>query len=255
MLVFVNKVIKQRIFPYNPPWDYMEFLRFKPTIKRIHVPKEIWWYIKEYIFGNKYWRRRLIPSLKRITEWAGEYCHSSYITVRVINFTFDDEKILSRVNCRNIYRQCHLKEVEKEARPNDLPRGLEVDEYQYSIFSIAQWDRMFFMGGFIQGEEMGNTYGVRRNDAPVWVKKGPRPSCICPLFDGYLVHHRLIFDIEKLGGLIVPEDSERRWLSPGFNIYNLNTATYTKFVEQPWNESAHQHYFDDLDYAEWQCDF
>jgi len=199
---------QQRIFPYNPPWDYMEFLRFKPTIKRIHgalnqvnyfyiLPKEIWWYIKEYIFGNEYWRRRLIPSLKRITEWAGEYCHSSYITVRVINFTFDDEKILSRVNCRNIYRQCHLKEVEKEARPKDLPRGLEVDEYQYSIFSIAQWDSMFFMGGFIQGEEMGNTYGVRRNDAPAWVKKGPRPRCVCPLFDGFWMHHRLIFDIEK----------------------------------------------------------
>ena len=79
----------------------MEFLRFKPTIKRIHVPKEIWWYIKEYIFGSEYWKRRLIPSLKSITEWTGEYCHSSYITVRVINFTFDDEKILTRVNCRN----------------------------------------------------------------------------------------------------------------------------------------------------------
>ena len=200
--------------------------------------------------GSEYWRRRLIPSLKRITEWAGEYCHSSYIAVRVVDFTFDNEKILTRINCRNIYRQCHLKEVEKEARPKDLPRGLEVDEYQYSICSIPQWDRMFRMGGFIQAEEMGNTYGVRRNDAPAWVKKGPRPRCVCPLFDGYLVHHRLIFDIEKLGGLIVPEDPERSWLSPGFNIYNLNGATYSKFSEQPWNESAHQPYFDDLDRAE-----
>ena len=111
------------------------------------------------------------------------------------------------------------------------------------------------MGGFIQAEEMGNTYGVRRNDAPAWVKKGPRPRCVCPLFDGYLVHHRLIFDIEKLGGLIVPEDLERSWLSPGFNIYNLNTATYTQFSDQPWNESAHRPYFDDLDHAEWACDF
>ncbi len=243
-----------------------------PTTKRIYIIKEIWWHIKEYIFGRFFnEKRRLTPSLKSITEWAGEYCHSSYITVRVVDFTFDNEKILTRINCRNIYRQCHLKEVEKEARPKDLPRGLEVDEYQYSICSIPQWDRMFRMGGFIQAEEMGNTYGVRRNDAPVWVKKGPRPRCVCPLFDGYLVHHRLIFDIEKLGGLIVPEDPKRSWLSPGFNIYNLNDATYSKFSEQPWNESAHRPYFDDLDqswnesahrpyfddldHAEWQPDF
>jgi hypothetical protein len=113
---------------------------------------------------------------------------------------------------------------------------------------------MFIGGGFIQGAEMGDTYGVRRNDAPEWVKDGPNPRCI-HFSQGYLVHHRLIFDIEKLGGLIVPEDSERLWLSPGFNIYNLNTATYTKFSQQPWNESAHRHYFNDLDHAEWECDF
>ena len=226
-----------------------------PTTKRIYIIKEIWWYIKEYIFGRFFnEKRRLAPSLKSITEWADEYCHSSYIAIRVVDFSFDNEKILTRINCRNIYRQCHLKEVEKEARPKDLPRGLEVDEYQYSICSIPQWDRMFRMGGFIQGEEMGNTYGVRRNDAPVWVKDGPNPRCI-HFSQGYLAHHRLIFDIEKLGGLIVPEDSERSWLSPGFNIYNLNTATYTQFSDQPWNEAAHKSYFDDLDHAEWACDF
>ena len=230
----------------------------KPTIKSIYIVKEIWWYIKEYIFGNEYWKRRFAPSLKSITEWAGEICHSAYLDMKVGNFTPGSRRwseILTRVNCRNIYRQCHLKEVEKQNRPKDLPRGMEVNEYQYSIYPLVEWDRMFIGGGFIQGEEMGNTYGVRSNDAPVWVKKGARPKCICPLFDGYLVHHRLIFDIEKLGGLIVPEDLERSWLSPGFNIYNLNTATYTQFSDQPWNESAHRPYFDDLDHAEWACDF
>ena len=145
-----------------------------PTIKSIYIVKEIWWSIKEYVFGNEYWKRRFAPSLKSITEWAGEYCHSAYLDMKVGNFTPGSRRwseILTRVNCRNIYRQCHLKEVEKQDRPKDLPRGMEVNEYQYSIHPLAEWDRMFIVGGFIQGEEMGDTYGVRRNDAPVWVEE------------------------------------------------------------------------------------
>jgi len=49
----------------------------KPTIKSIYIVKEIWWYIKEYIFGNEYWKRRFAPSLKSITEWAGETRYES----------------------------------------------------------------------------------------------------------------------------------------------------------------------------------
>jgi len=59
----------------------------KPTTKRIYIIKEIWWYIKEYVFGNEYWKRRFAPSLKSITEWAGEICHSAYLDMKVGNFS------------------------------------------------------------------------------------------------------------------------------------------------------------------------